>query len=215
LPKPWNHDPPGSQQQIETNIVALGPQFRTDAKSRPMPTVAMAQGWHRALYTGVELPEPYYAGEIRDSDPQFPELYGYEVRVGSAPGVPSPEVPGELAQLETEIQAVCNRLDAAIPGGAAPPDDATLRAVIAACANVHGESVRIHPFANGNGRTARLWATWIGLRYGLPTFILVKPRPAGEPYAAAAAASMRRDHRLCALCALLFEEMLRTKLGQS
>jgi fido (protein-threonine AMPylation protein) len=171
----------------------------------------MAQEWHRALYAGVKLPEPYYAGEIRDSDPQFPELYGYEVRVGGALGVPSEDVPDELARLETRIQAVCSRLDAAIPSGAPPPDDATLRAVVAACANVHGEWVRIHPFANGNGRTARLWATWIGLRYGLPPFILVKPRPGGEPYAAAAAASMRGDHRLCAL---LFEEMLRARLGQ-
>ena len=212
MPKPWNDDPPESRQQIEANILALGPQFRADTESRPAPTVAMAQEWHRALYAGVKLPEPYYAGEIRDSDPQFPELYGYEVRVGSALGVPSQDVPAELAQLETRIQAVCSRLDAAIPGGALPPDDATLRAVIAACANAHGEWVRIHPFANGNGRPARLWVTWIGLRYGLPTFILVKPRPAGEPYAAAAAASMRGDHRFCAL---LFEQMLRAKLGQS
>jgi Fic family protein len=212
LPKPWNDDPPGSQQQIEANILALGPQFQADAKSRPVPTVAMAQEWHRALYAGIELPEPYYAGEIRDSDPKFPELDGYEVQVDGAPGVPSQDVPAELAQLETRIQAVCSRLDAAIRADVLPPDPPTLQAVIAACANVHGEWVRIHPFANGNGRTARLWATWIGLRYGLPTFIVVKPRPAGEPYAAAAAASMRGDHRLCAL---LFEEMLRAKLGQS
>ena len=164
-----------------------------------------------AIYAGVGLPEPYYAGEVRDSDPQFPELYGYEVRVGGALGVSSQEVPGELARLEARIQEVCSRLDAAIPGGAPPPDDATLRAVVAACANVHGEWVRIHPFANGNGRTARLWATWIGLRYSLPTFILVKPRPSGDSYLAAASASMQGDHRLCAL---LFEEMLRAKLGQ-
>jgi fido (protein-threonine AMPylation protein) len=212
LPKSWNDDPPGSLQEIEANVAALGPRFQADVKSRPVPTVAMAQEWHRALFAGVELPEPYYAGEIRDSDPQFPELYGYEVRVGGAIGVPSQDVPAELAQLETRIQAVCSRLDAAIPNGELPPDDATLQAVTATCANVHGEWIRIHPFANGNGRTARLWATWIGLRYRLPTFIVVMPRPAGEPYEAAAAASMRGDHRLCAL---LFEQMLRAKLGQS
>ena len=129
----------------------------------------MAQEWHRAIYAGVGLPEPYYAGEVRDSDAQFPELYGYEVRVGGALGVSSQEVPGELARLEARIQEVCSRLDSAIPGGAPPPDDATLRAVVAACANVHGEWARIHPFANGNGRFARCPLT--SLLYPLHSFI--------------------------------------------
>jgi len=212
LPNPWNDDPPGSAQRIEANILTLGPQFQAEASSRPLATIAMAQDWHRAAYAGVQLPEPYYAGEIRDSDPRFPELYGYEVRVGGVLGTPSKDVPAELAQLEAQIQTVCARLDAAIPAGRPPPDDDALRAVLLTCANVHGEWVRIHPFANGNGRTARLWATWIAVRYGLPPFIQIKPRPAGQPYAAAAAASMRRDHRLCVL---VFEQMLRAKLGQS
>ena len=63
----------------------------------------------------------------------------------------------------------------------------------------------------GNGRTARLWTLWIGLRYRLPPFIVVKPRPAGQLSADAAAASMRGDHRLCIR---VFEQMLRSKLGQ-
>ena len=211
MPKPWNDDPPGSQQQIEANILALGPQFQADVSSRPLPTIALAQDWHRSVYVGVQLPEPCYAGEIRDSDPQFPELYGYEVKIGDLLGTPSKDVPAELAQLEIRIQTVCARLDAAIPAGAPPSDDATLRAVIATCGNVHGEWVRIHPFANGNGRSARLWTTWIGLRYGLPPFIQIKPRPAGQPYVAAAVASMRGDHRLGIL---VLEQMLRAKLGQ-
>jgi len=212
LPNPWNDDPPGSQQQIEANILALGPQFQADVGGRPLPTIALAQGWHRSVYASVQLPEPYYAGEIRDSDPQFPELVGYEVQVGGVLGTPSKDVPAELAQLETRIQTVCARLDAAIPGGGPPTDDVTLHAVVATCGYVHGEWVRIHPFANGNGRIARLWTTWIGLRYGLPPFIQIKPRPGGQPYAAAGAASMRGDHRLCIL---VFEQMLRAKLGQS
>lgn len=171
----------------------------------------MAQDWHRAVYAGVQLPESCYAGEIRDSDARFPALYRYEVQVGGMLGTPAKDVPGELARLETRIRTVCARLDAAIPAGAPPPDDQHLRAVVAACGNVHGEWVRIHPFANGNGRTARLLATWIGLRYELPPFIEVKPRPAGQPYAVAAAASMRGDHRLCIV---VFEQMLRAKLGQ-
>ena len=63
-----------------------------------------------------------------------------------------------------------------------------------AAAIVHGEWIRIHPFANGNGRIARLWANWIGLRYGLPAFVALRPRPAGTDYASVATASMRGDH---------------------
>jgi hypothetical protein len=33
-----------------------------------------------------------------------------------------------------------------------------MRSTLLLAAILHGEWVRIHPFANGNGRTARLWA---------------------------------------------------------
>jgi hypothetical protein len=61
-------------------------------------------------------------------------------------------------------------------------------------ANLHGEWVRIHPFANGNGRIARLWVMWVAARYSLPPFIRLKPRPAGLPYEGAAMASMSGRH---------------------
>jgi hypothetical protein len=57
------------------------------------------------------------------------------------------------------------------------PDADQLAAVIDLCARVHAEWVRIHPFANGNGRTAHLWANCILMRYGLPPFIRFRPRP--------------------------------------
>jgi hypothetical protein len=73
---------------------------------------------------------------------------------------------------------------------------------------LHGEWVRIHPFANGNGRTARLWANWAGLRYSLPPFVTIKPRP-GNPYGMAAMASMNGSH---ATAVAAFDQMLRGHL---
>jgi hypothetical protein len=64
-----------------------------------------------------------------------------------------------------------------------------LAAVIDLCAWVHSEWIRIHPFANGNGRTARLWANYIAMRYGLPVFVRLRPRP-GNPYDMVAADAM-------------------------
>ncbi len=154
----------------------------------------MAQGWHRDTYQTVELPVPYYAGEIRDSDASYPELYGYEVRVGPTRGVSSEHVPQELVGFETRMSDAVARLDSAIHSGSKPTDQEELRSVLTLCAFAHGEWVRIHPFANGNGRTARLWANWCALRYGLPAFVRAKPRPDGDSYARAAARSMRGDH---------------------
>ena len=62
------------------------------------------------------------------------------------------------------------------------------------CAWAHGEWVRIHPLTNGNGRTARLWANSLLVRYGLPPVIGLRPRPGGG-YGAAGAAAMRGDVR--------------------
>jgi fido (protein-threonine AMPylation protein) len=153
----------------------------------------MAQAWHRQIYEGATLPVWYFAGEIRDSDPHYPELFGYEVGVGVAEGVPSAEVPAELARFEASMQAAVRQLDAVVPVGSAV-GATTLGSVVTLCALAHGEWVRIHPFANGNGRTARLWADWCAVRYGLPPFVRLKPRPAGNAYSLAASRSMLGDH---------------------
>jgi fido (protein-threonine AMPylation protein) len=155
----------------------------------------MAQEWHRRVYRGASLPVPYYAGELRDSDTRFPELYGYEVRIGRQRGVDSGLVPQQLADLETAMKRAVAVLDPLIPARGSPADAAQLRSVLTLCAYAHGEWVRIHPFANGNGRTARLWANWCALRYGLPPFVRLRPRPEGNPYATASALSMRGDHQ--------------------
>jgi fido (protein-threonine AMPylation protein) len=81
---------------------------------------------------------------------------------------------------------------------------AELDAIVHLTASIHGEWVRIHPFANGNGRTARVWAAWLALRYRLPLFVSVKPRPDDAAYVSASKASMGRppdfagDHTLTA-----------------
>jgi len=50
--------------------------------------------------------------------------------------------------------------------------------VISAAAYTHCELVRIHPFLDGNGRTARMCITYFARRYGLQS--LTYSRPGGE-----------------------------------
>lgn len=82
-------------------------------------------------------------------------------------------------------------LDELIPIGKELDTDSTM-AVINLCAWAHAEWVRIHPFANGNGRTARLWANSLAMRYGLPPFVRLRSRPDGG-YGSAGEKAMRGD----------------------
>ena len=185
MPIPWNEDDPRDAAIIVRNLTDILRQKR---------------------------PIPYYAGEIRDSDSKFPELYGYEVSVGTQRGVDSRLVPQQLASFETAMEKAVAVLDLAIPAGGSPADEAQLQSVLTLCANAHGEWIRIHPFANGNGRTARLWANWCALRYGVPPFVRLKPRPEGSSYATASVLSMRGDHQVMVA---VFADMLDRQLGES
>jgi Fic family protein len=203
-------DPPGCEALIEANVRRVLAEIARRAYQREQPTVAQAKRWHRDLYDKIARPFDYFAGEVRDSDHRFPQLIGYEVEVDGMQGVASELVPAALAQFEDRAQAAVARLDAAIPQGTASHalDTAQLHGILTLCALLHGEWVRIHPYANGNGRTARLWANWAALRYGLPPFVTIKPRP-NQPYGAAALASMHADHSV--MLAVL-HEMLRAYL---
>lgn len=71
-----------------------------------------------------------------------------------------------------------------------PPTSVETSEVVKLTAWAHGEWVRIHPFANGNGRTARLLANYILVRFGFGPALSLKPRP-DQPYGMAAKVSMQ------------------------
>lgn len=194
MPVPWNADPPGSDRRIEANLRPIALEIKRDAALRLPATVAMAQDWHRRVFATIALPVSYYAGEVRDSDPAFRELIGYEVEVGGAPGVPSADVPAALVAFESGMRSALAALDPVIAVGTRPATLSELDGALRIAAIAHGEWIRIHPFANGNGRIARLWANWVAARYGLPLFVRLRPRPASLLYAGAAALSMRGNH---------------------
>lgn len=139
------------------------------------------------MMDGLEVPSPRYVGRFRGEE----GMTGVEVSVGPNPGVPSGGVARELVEFEQRLQSLIAYLDARIPPLQEPTQD-EFRAVIDVCAWTHAEWIRIHPFANGNGRTARLWVNAIALRYGLPPFMRIRPRPNSD-YGMAGAAAMRGD----------------------
>lgn len=194
MPIAWDADPPAAYALLAQNAAAVARTIAGQSHARVVPSVDLAFDWHRSIYQGVALPVSYYAGEMRDSDPAFPQLIGYDVQVGGLDGVNHADVPAALLAFESGMRTTCARLDQATPVGSVPPSPAALAAVIRLAAFAHGEWVRIHPFANGNGRTARCWANFVTLRYGLPAIATIQPRPVDLLYGQAARASMLGNH---------------------
>jgi hypothetical protein len=172
---------------------------QVDARNRGPITAETVRRWHRMLYRDCTVPSSSYLGNFR-GDVKFPDLVDYEVGVGviasdgylERVGVWSSDVEFALSRFFRALSAGLAILDEALFPGVRPSTAPLVDEVVTLCAVAHGEWVRIHPFVNGNGRTARLIANAIALRYELPAFVTLKPRPTGVLYARAAKSSMGR-----------------------
>jgi Fic family protein len=170
--------------QLRANLYQLLSVIGRDAHARVTPTVEAARMWHQVMMQGLTPPKQEYVGRFRGD----PGLERHQVRIGNHYGVPPHQVAAALTSFEATLQRAVEALDRLIEPGQDTSAD-QVAAVIELCAWVHSEWTRIHPFANGNGRTARLWANCIAMRYGLPPFVRLRPRPDGG-YGAAAAEAM-------------------------
>ena len=155
------------------------------------------------MLDGLTVPDPTFVGGYRGEYPSA-QLKSYDVVVDALPGVPCEWVNRQLRIFFAWLRGECASLDqqlATLPQGLAlsEAEDTQLTAfdleVLRVAAVAHGEWVRIHPFANGNGRVARMWIFWITSRYGLPALMPLRPRPPYAGYGDASRASMVGDHR--------------------
>lgn len=179
----WDDDSP----RLHTNLAAVLDKLAAEAPRRRRFSVEDAREWQRRTMAGLEVPHTSYVGAFRGEA----GLEDVEVVVGSAHGIAATRVAAELAAFEGTLVAIVEQLDARDPK-ADELDADGLEAVIDLAAWAHAEWVRIHPFANGNGGTARLWANVIFMRYGIEPVIRLRPRPA-DGYGASGAAAMRGD----------------------
>jgi Fic family protein len=192
----WDENSP----ELGINLAELSLLVRDEALLRTVPTVAAARDWHRLMMRNLKAPNPDYVGKYRGES----GLEGVNVRIGTHYGIRSDLVAAELANFEQTLQGALAALDEDIP----VDDELTadqFKAVIDVCAWVHAECVRIHPFANGNGRMARVWANYVAMRYGLPAFARLRPRP-DSPYDAVASEAM---HGVWQATVPLFQRMCR------
>ena len=190
--------------ELRESLTRILNEIAERAGRRERPTAEMARRRQRLFMEKLAAPRRYVGAFRGESG-----LERTGVKIGAQHGAPPARVAEELRVFEEVLQAVVARLDQDIPIGKELNSD-ELAAVIDLCAWAHSEWVRIHPFANGNGRTARLWANFIALRYGLPPFVRLRPRP-NEGYEAAGAKAMEGDWKPSAT---VFRRMLKRFLDE-
>jgi len=193
----WDADSP----RLGRNLTQVLQAVRDSANRRDVPTIEAARQWQWETMAGLDVPDVKYVGRFRGE--QGLETTG--VRIGLHEGVPPSKVAEELKAFEQSLRSAVEILDARYPKGKELDEDG-LSKVIDLCAWAHAEWVRIHPFANGNGRTARIWANSLFMRYGVPPVVRLRPRP-NAGYGGAGAAAMKGDWRPTAV---VFRRMLGT-----
>ena len=167
----WDADSP----QLRRNLASVARAISDSADRRDKPSLDLAREWHRQTMNGLLVPDTAYVGRFR-GEPGAQ----VDVIIGAAEGVTYQSVRAQLDDFERRMQAVVAALDRDYPA------DAELAGW------AHAEWVRIHPFVNGNGRTARMWANFLLQRFGLPPVMRLRPRPRDD-YAAAGARAMAGD----------------------
>jgi len=189
----WHDEVASTRAEENLANITVGIVSASSA-SGEAPTADMVLGWHRKMVDGILIPDDAYRGAFRGS--AHPVLLDYEATVGGLPTTRACEVAAEVDNLISELQDRVLALDELDSQG--DPDVLTaafVEAVLDTAAWLHGEWIRIHPFVNGNGRTARMWVLWLCSRYGLPQLLPLRPRP-DMVYGPASYLSMTGDHSL-------------------
>ncbi len=145
-----------------------------EALAGTLPTSALVREWHRDSVQGVQLAERWVAGNYRGQGPTGSRLSTYVNQVGGVEGAPASRVTQQVNDTFAELARQAAQLDAR---SAAGEDLGQLYTdLLRLCAWIHGQWVRIHPFADHNGSLARLLTLSVGLRYGLALPLPGKPR---------------------------------------
>ena len=139
----------GSQIAEQKRLRVLERLVRKDY-TKP-PSAELVKSWNKEMFQGIALHSDY-VGQFRDKDLTSYCLRDYEVVVGDIPGTDSSRVLLEVEAFFKDFNERLNILESSFPSGSVrPPTLNEVSEIIKFAAWAHGEWVRIHPFANGNG----------------------------------------------------------------
>jgi fido (protein-threonine AMPylation protein) len=179
-PFPWDAHNPGVMARIAGNLLSLRAEVVARGRAGELPTVDDVRSWHLASLHKVRLAEPWVAGGFRGEGPPRSKLATYPVAVNNVQGEHAARVRRTVAkffdELPSRVVAVDDELTAAGAATAADADDLLYDRALEVIAWTHGEWIRIHPFADNNGCTARLLSIFVSAHFGLPLPFPGKPR---------------------------------------
>lgn len=147
-------------ETITANLVALTTSIRAGQWRGVRFNVECLVALHRAAFQGVGG----LGGRLRG-----PGFGSERLRFGTRYSSDRRDVARELDRLFREVHARARELDD-------QGDARSLEAVFALATHAHTEVIRIHPFEDGNGRSARLLLDVILVRYGLRPIAIEVPR---------------------------------------
>lgn len=151
---------PAEELALTRNLRALTREVHTGALTHCALEPALLSGFHERLFTGVRN----HAGRIRGPGQGTRRLV-----YGPNRSLARDDVPGALALAFEEARRSLTSLEQS--GTEEGYEIGAVRLAVW----LHVEIIRIHPFEDGNGRTARLAMNWLLVRLGL------RPIPAEFP----------------------------------
>ncbi|MEO5862049.1 MAG: Fic family protein [Burkholderiales bacterium] len=180
----WDANSP----ELLRNLDELGRKTNAAARAREPLSSNVIRDWQALIMQGLTPTDGEPFGAFRGEA----GLVDYIVKIGEHIGALPEFVAAELAQFDRKLVDRLDELDDTVKPEQQEPSEDHIQAVIILCAWAHGEWVRIHPFPNGNGRTARILVNSIAQRYSLPAFMVIRPRP-GSEYERVATEAMAGD----------------------
>jgi hypothetical protein len=174
VPFPW--DAKANAAVITANFAKLQQAVYQAGINKERPTSELVRDWHVQSLDRVTVAERWVKGRYRGQGPHDCQLSTYLNGVAGIAGTDAARVPAAVAATFDELNARLDVLDGRQGNGESVA--ALYSDILEVCAWLHGEWIRIHPFADHNGSTARLMAAMVGLRYGIPLALPGKPRDA-------------------------------------
>ena len=201
IPPPWPEHPDDTAV-ISGNLARLDAEIQAAKGHREPFTLDLVRTWHTNIHAGcTHVPVPEYVGNFRGSS--GPYLDTADVGFGRDQtgqvrflGTPPADVTAAVAKVAVDVQTTLDRFDELILDEASATPS-RLNDLVVEIAKHYVEWIRIHPFADGNGRTARVLVNWILARYWQPLVLPGRPvhDRSGLVQATAPALSTPPDYR--------------------
>ncbi|WAX55543.1 Fic family protein [Jatrophihabitans cynanchi] len=169
---PWD-DTPANEKLIAANLATARKAATALGRVGRLPTADDVRDWHIAALSGVRVADSSVVGRFRGEDPGPTTAVAY---VGLMAGLAPAGVPKAIHRFFRQLASRVDQLDPRRDEDGGLSDD-LYDDVLDLLAWVHGQWVRIHPFVNLNGSTARLLTVSVAAYFGLPLPLPGKPRP--------------------------------------